>query len=162
VARLIDKQAVGVHNGMIMIRSARNCLAGGFLLMTLPAAHAEAALERAQFEAVLMTARDYADDRSLIFYCLRGSTETVSFLYAGLQADIEQAVQKMKSAGASARQNAEMVQMVLATVRTYPRDAKDDALDRRCISKDVERSRADVKGVSVPLFLRPPFDKMGR
>ena len=159
---LIDKQAASVHNGTIMIRSARNFLAGGFLLLTLPAAHAEAALERVQFDAVLMTARDYADDRSLIFYCLRGSTETVPFLYAGLQADLEQAVQKLKSAGASARQSAEMVQMVLGTVRTYARDAKDDALDRRCISKDVERSRAEVKGVSVPLFLRPPFDKMGK
>jgi hypothetical protein len=159
---LIDEQAVGVHNGMVMIRSARDFLAGGFLLLTLPVAHAEAALERAQFEAVLTTARDYADDRSLLFYCLRGSTEAVPFLYAGLQADIEQAVQKMKSAGASARQSAEMVQVVLSTVRSYPRDAKDDSLDRRCISKDVERSRAEVKGVSVPLFRRPPFDKMGK
>jgi hypothetical protein len=160
---LIDKLAAGVQNGMIMIRSARNILAGGLLLLTLPAAHAEAALERAQFDAVLMTARDYADDRSLIFYCLRGSTETVPFLYAGLQADLEQAVQKMKSAGASARQTAEMVQMVLSVVRTYSRDAaKDDALDRRCISKDVERSRAEVKGVSVPLFLRSPFDRLGK
>ena len=93
---LIDKLAAGVHNGTIMIRSARNFLAGGFLLLTLPAAYAEAALERAQFDAVLMTARDYADDRSLIFYCLRGSTETVPFLYAGLQADLEQAVQKRR------------------------------------------------------------------
>jgi hypothetical protein len=88
---LIDNQAASVHNGAIMIRSARNILAGSFLLLTLPAAHAEAALERVQYEAVLMTARDYADDRSLIFYCLRGSTETVPFLYAGLQADLEQA-----------------------------------------------------------------------
>ena len=159
---LIDKQAASVQNGTNMIQSARNLLAGGFLLLTLPAAHAEAALERAQFDAVLMSARDYADDRSLIFYCLRGSTETVPFLYAGLQADVEQAVQKMKSAGASARQSAEMVQMVLGTVRTYGRDAKDEALDRRCISKDVERSRAEVRGVSVPLFLRPPFDKMAK
>jgi hypothetical protein len=145
-----------------MVQSARNLLAGSLLLLALPTAHAQAALERAHFEAVLITARDYADDRSLIFYCLRGSTETVPFLYAGLQADLEQAVQKMKSAGASARQTAEMVQMVLSTVRTYPRDAKDDALDRRCISKDVERSRAEVKGVSVPLFLRAPFDRLGK
>lgn len=145
-----------------MVQTARNFLAGSLLLLTLPAAQAQAALERAQFESVLMTARDYADDRSLIFYCLRSSTETVPFLYAGLQADIEQAAQKMKSAGASARQSAEMVQMVLGTVRTYARDAKDEVLDRRCISKDVERSRAEVKGVSVPLFLRPPFDRMGK
>ena len=157
---MIDNQAASVHNGAIMIRSARSILAGGFLLLMLPVAHAEAALERAQFDAVLMTARDYADDRSLIFYCLRGSTETVPFLYAGLQADLEQAVQKMKSAGASARQSAELVQIVLSTVRTFTRDAKDDSLDRRCISKDVERSRAEVRGVSVPLFLRPPFDRL--
>jgi hypothetical protein len=144
-----------------MFKSARDFLAAILLLLTLPAAHAEAALDRAQFEATLTTARDYADDRSLIFYCLRSSTETVPFLYAGLQADIEQAVQKMKTAGASARQTAEMVQMVLGSVRYFPAAAKDDSLDRRCISKDVERSRAEAKGVSIPLFLRPPFDKLG-
>jgi hypothetical protein len=159
---LIDKNRARVQDGVTMVQTARNFLAGSLLLLTLPAAQAQAALERAQFESVLMTARDYADDRSLIFYCLRSSTETVPFLYAGLQADIEQAAQKMKSAGASARQSAEMVQMVLGTVRTYARDAKDEVLDRRCISKDVERSRAEVKGVSVPLFLRPPFDRMGK
>jgi hypothetical protein len=144
-----------------MARFARDFLAASLLLLTLPAAHAQAALERAQFEATLTTARDYADDRSLIFYCLRGSTETVPFLYAGLQADLEQAVQKMKTAGASSRQTAELVQMVLGNVRYYPRDAKDDSLDRRCISKDVERSRAEAKGVSIPLFQRTPFDKLG-
>ena len=142
-------------------RFARDLLAASILLLTLPAAHAEAALDRAQFEQTLITARGYADDRSLIFYCLRTSTETVPFLYAGLQADLEQAVQKMKKAGASARQSAEMVQVVLSTVRFYPPTAKDDSLDRRCISKDVERSQAEVRGVSVPLFLRPPFDKLG-
>jgi hypothetical protein len=130
--------------------------------MAVPIAHAQAALDRAQFEQSLMAARDYADDRSLIFYCLRASSETLPFLYAGLQADLEQAVQKMKKAGASARQNAEMVQVVLSTVRFYPTSAKDDSLDRRCISKDVERSLAETRGVSVPLFLRPPFDKIGK
>jgi hypothetical protein len=144
-----------------MSRCARDLLATSILLLTLPVAHAEAALDRAQFEQTLIAARDYADDRSLIFYCLRSSTETVPFLYAGLQADLEQAVQKMKTAGASARQTAEVVQTVLGGVRYYPANAKDDSLDRRCISKDVERSRAEVKGVSVPLFLRPPFDKLG-
>src|SRR4030095_8949294 len=77
----------------------------------LPAADAAgdaaaAALERARFEAALVAARGYADDRSLIFYCLRGSTETVPFLYVGLQVDLEQAVQKMKSAAASGRHGA--------------------------------------------------------
>ena len=60
------------------------------------------------------------------------------------------------------RQSAEMVQVVLSNVRFYPSGAKDDSLDRRCISKDVERSLAEVRGVSVPLFLRPPFDKIAK
>jgi hypothetical protein len=143
-----------------MFRSARVFLAACALVLAVPIAHAQAALDRTQFEQSLIAARDYADDRSLIFYCLRGSSETLPFLYAGLQADLEQAVQKMKKAGASARQSAEMVQVVLSTVRFYPSTAKDDSLDRRCISKDVERSQAEVRGVSVPLFLRPPFDKI--
>ena len=145
-----------------MFRSARVFLAVSALVLAVPLAHAQAALDRAQFEQSMMAARDYADDRSLIFYCLRASSETLPFLYAGLQADLEQAVQKMKKAGASARQSAEMVQVVLSTVRFYPATAKDDSLDRRCISKDVERSLAEVRGVSVPLFLRPPFDKIGK
>ncbi len=121
-----------------------------------------AALDRAQFEAALSTAREYADDRSLIFYCLRGSVETMPFLYAGLQSDLEQTLQRLKTAGASSRQSAELVQAVMINVRFYQRDAKDAGLDRRCISKDVERSRAEVKGVSIPLFQRAPFDKLGK
>ena len=144
-----------------MVRSARNFLAGSLLACAMPAI-AMAALDRAQFEAALNTARDYADDRSLIFYCMRGSVETVPFLYAGLQTDLEQSLQKMKTAGASARQSAELVQMVMINIRFCARDAKDPGLDRRCISKDVERSRADASGVSAPLFLRPPFDKLGK
>ncbi|MBM3648976.1 MAG: hypothetical protein FJX11_14410 [Alphaproteobacteria bacterium] len=140
----------------------RRLVASSVLASTMLATTAHAALDRAQFEATLVAARDYADDRSLIFYCLRGSVETVPFLYAGLQADLEQALQKMKAAGASSRQSAEMVQVVLSNVRFCPRDAKDDTLERRCITKDVERSRAEVKGVSMPLFLRPPFDKFGK
>ncbi len=52
--------------------------------------------------------------------------------------------------------------MVMSNMRFYQRDAKDAALDRRCIARDVERTLAEGKGVSVPLFLRPPFDKMAK
>lgn len=144
-----------------MARTLRNLLAGSLLVCALPAI-AMAALDRAKFEAALAAGREYAEDRSLLFYCLRSSVETMPFLYASLHADLEQALQKMKAAGASSRQSAEMVQMVLTNVRFYPRDAKDAGLDRRCISKDVERSRAEANGVSRPLFLRPPFDKLGK
>ena len=145
---LIDKLAAGVQNGTNMILSARNFLAGGFLLLTLPAAHAEAALERAQFDAVLMTARDYADDRSLIFYSPARLTKTVPFLYAGLQADLEQAVQKRNWPAPVPARAPRWCRWCSAPCAPRARGQGRDALDRRCISKDVERSRAEVKGVA--------------
>ncbi|MFZ5782055.1 MAG: hypothetical protein ACOY4R_17810 [Pseudomonadota bacterium] len=157
----VDK-TVGWRHNASTVRTLRSSLAAAALLAAVVPATAQAALDRARFEAALIAARDYADDRSLLFYCLRGSVEQVPFLYAGLQTDLEQTVQKMKSAGASARQTAEVVQAVLVNVRFYDRNAKDASLDRRCIAKDVERSRAQASGVSVPLFQRAPFDKFGR
>jgi len=137
-------------------------LAATALLWALPAVTANAALERAQFEAALMTARDYADDRSLVFYCLRRVREQVPFLYAGLQTDLEQTVVKMKVAGASARQTAEVVQAVLSQVRFYGRDARDESLERRCIAKDVERSRAEARGVIGAKSARQPCALRGK
>ena len=126
------------------------------LWAAIPAA-ARAALYRARFESALVTARDYAADRSLMFYCLRASTERLPFVYAGLQADLERTVQRMKAAGASPRQSAEVVQAVLSNVRFYGPQTKEASLDRRCITKDVERSSIDGKGVGLPLDQRPPF-----
>ncbi|WP_421995606.1 hypothetical protein [Reyranella sp.] len=139
----------------------RSILAVAAVFGILPVATADAALGRAQFESAILAARDYADDRSLLFYCLRGQTEHVPFLYAGLQADLEQTLARLKAAGASPRQSAEIVQAVLANVRFYGRDARDESLERRCIAKDVERSSAAARGVALPLFQRPAFEKLG-
>jgi len=157
----VDK-TIGRDHNVSTVRTLRSSLAVAALLAIVVPTAAQAALDRARFEAALITARDYADDRSLLFYCLRGSVGQVPFLYAGLQADLEQTVQKMKQAGASARQSAEIVQAVLANVRFHDRNAKDASLDRRCIAKDVERSWAQATGISLPLFRRAPFERFGR
>jgi hypothetical protein len=96
----------------------------------------------------------------LIFYCLRHANETRPFLYGGVQADIEGALVKLRAAGADPRQQAELVQAVLANVRTFPADARDAALDRRCASEEVERNYAQLGAVSLPLATRPPLKQL--
>ncbi len=156
---LVDKAGTRAHN-IFAVNTFRISLAAAVLLWAAIPAPARAALDRARFESALVTARDYAADRSLMFYCLRASTERLPFVYAGLQSDLERAVQKMKAAGASPRQSAEVVQTVLSSVRFYGAQAKDASLDRRCIAKDVERSSVDRKGVGRPLDQRPPYDQL--
>jgi hypothetical protein len=100
-------------------------------------------------------------DVSPVNYCLRVYDEQWPFLYYAVHRDIEDAVVKLKAAHAEPRQNAEFVQAVLANVRFYAKDARDPALDRRCIEGEVEKNYARLFGLGVPLAMRPPFDKLG-
>ena len=130
------------------------------LALLPPMAATAEPLERARVEAVLATARAYADDRTLINYCLRYANEMRPFLYSVMQADIEQALVKLRAADADHVQKAELVQAVIANVRFFPPDAKDAALDRRCVSEEVERNYAQLGPVSFGLVHRPPFRQM--
>jgi hypothetical protein len=121
-----------------------------------------APLDGPRFDAVPAAGRAYAEDQTLIFYCLRGADETGPFLYVGLHADIEAALKKLKAAGSDERQNALFVQAVLGTVRFASLSPKNGVLEPQCVDKDVEKSVAEIGGVAMPLFLRPPFDKLDR
>ena len=61
----------------------------GLALAATPTAGQAAQIDPQRFDALLAAARGYAEDRSLVFYCLRGKGEVVPFLYAGLRFDIE-------------------------------------------------------------------------
>jgi len=80
-------------------------------------------IDRPRFEAVLVAARGYAEERSFIFYCMR--------------------------------QDAELVEAVLATVRVAPPDAKDSALDARYAATNVMQEISLLHGIGSPLFMRP-------
>jgi hypothetical protein len=125
-------------------------------------AAAQQPLDPVRFEAVLMAARSYAVDVSLVNYCLRAYDEQRPFLYYAVHRDIADALAKLKAADAEPRQNADLVHAVLADVRFYAKDAHDPALDRRCIEGEVEKNYAQMFGLGVPLVMRPPFDKLGR
>jgi len=141
-----------------MQKFARIGLAASLTLAaTLAAARADP-IDPPRFDALLAVARGYADDRTLIFYCLRHDAEMVPFLYAGLHFDIEDAVQRLRAAGSDDRQNALLIEAVLSHVRFSAANAKDPALDQQGMAQDVEKNFAILKGVGVPLAIRPPFD----
>jgi hypothetical protein len=129
------------------------------LAATLAVAQAEQ-IDPQHFDALLAAARSYAQDRSLIFYCLRGNEEMVPFLYAGLHFDIADAVQRLRAAGSDDRQNALLIEAVLSHVRFAAAAAQDPLLDQQCAAKDVEKNLEMLQGVGVPLAIRPPFDAL--
>jgi hypothetical protein len=134
-------------------------LAGLVLAATLTAVRATQ-IDPQRFDSLLAAARSYAEDRTLIFYCLRRDEEIVPFLYAGLHFDIEDAVQRLRAAGNDDRQNALLTEAVLSHVRFATADVQDPLLDQQCVAKDVEKNFEILKGVGVPLAIRPPFEAL--
>src|SRR5712691_13446754 len=91
------------------------------LIAAPPPARAEK-LDPALLQDLLKTARAYAADRTLIFYCLRKNDEMMPFLFAGVHLDIAYALQLLRTSGADGRQRAELIEAVLRNVRSAPRE----------------------------------------
>lgn len=117
-------------------------------------------LDAPLFEGILKTARDYAADRTLIFYCLRKNDEMTPFLYAAVHLDTAYALQLLRASGADDRQRAELIEAVLRNVNSAHRDEEDPQRDKDCLAGDVEKNVAQLKGVGAPLFMRPPFERL--
>jgi hypothetical protein len=131
-------------------------------LLAPSAAATQQPLDPVRFEGVLAAARGYAVDVSLVNYCLRVYDEQRPFLYYAVLLDLAKAVDTLKATDADASQNARFVEAVWANVRFYPKDAKDAALDRRCVEGEVEKNYVQNFGLSPPLSRRPPLDQLGR
>jgi hypothetical protein len=123
-------------------------------VLSLPAL---AEIDRARFAEVLSTARAYAGERTLLFYCLRQNPEVRPMLYWHLHHDIQRAFERLRAAGSDLRQNAQLVEAVLSNVRFAKPDDKEPALDGQCEGKDFVEEIDTMKGLGVPLYLRPPF-----
>jgi hypothetical protein len=117
-------------------------------------------LDPTLFAALLNTARSYAADRTLVFYCLRKNDEMTPFAYAGVHLDIAYALQLLRTSGADEHQRAELIEAVLRPIRFAKREDEDAALERQCVTAEVEKNLALLKGVGAPLFMRPPFEKL--
>jgi hypothetical protein len=141
------------------MRKTRLAILVSILMLAAAPARAEK-LDAALFAALLNTARSYAVDRTLIFYCLRKSDEMTPFAYAGVHLDLAYALQLLRAAGGDERQRAQLIEAVLRNIRPAKREDEDAALNKQCAAAEVEKSLATLQGVGAPLFMRPPFEKL--
>src|SRR5215510_8502436 len=101
------------------MRSIASLLARAVAAAALPSIAAAEPLTPVRFQQILATAKAYAADRTLIFYCIRDEPGMLPFNYLVIHVETEAALNKLKAAGSEARQNAELVEAVVANVR-YP------------------------------------------
>jgi hypothetical protein len=136
-------------------------LASGIACCALPSIAAAEPLTPVRFQQALATAKAYAADRTLVFYCIRNHDGMLPFNYFVIHDDTERALAKLKSVGSDAKQNAELVQAVMANVRYPTAGASDAAMDAECKAKNVEQSYFTfTRPLGTPLFMRPPFDSL--
>jgi hypothetical protein len=138
-------------------------LLAGLACCALPTIAAADPLTPVSFRQVIETAKEYAADRTLVFYCLRKQAEMVPFFYYILHVETQDALVKLKDAGGTPEQNAELVRTILATTRVSAPDANDPALEAECTAKDVEKNFYTFTGrVSFPLAMREPVKSLSR
>lgn len=145
------------------MRSIAPILAAGIACCALPRLAIAEPLTPVRFQQVLATAKAYAADRTLIFYCIRHNAEMLPYDYLVVHTELEAALNRLKAAGSEAKQNAELIQAVVANVRYPTTAASDAAMDAECKAKNVEQSYFTFSGpLVVPLDKRPPFDILTR
>jgi len=141
------------------MRSITPLLAGSIVCGALPSIAIAEPLTPVRFQQVLATAKAYAADRTLIFYCIRDEPGMLPFNYLVIHVETEAALGKLKAVGSEARQNAELVEAVMANVRYPTANASDAAMDAECTAKNVKQNYFTFSGPMItPLDKRPPFD----
>jgi hypothetical protein len=141
------------------MRSIVPLLACSIACGALPSIAIAEPLTPARFQQILATAKAYAADRTLVFHCIRDEPGMPTFNYLVIHTEIAEALDKLKAAGSDAKQNAELVEAVMANVR-YPKvNAADAAMDAECKAKNVKQNYFTFSGPLIaPLDKRPPFD----
>ena len=145
------------------MRSIAPLLAAAIACSALPPVATAEPPTPMRFQQALATAKGYAADRTLVCYCIRNNDGMLPFSYLVTHAETEAALAKLKAAGSTAKQNAELVQAVMANVRYPAAGASDAAMDAECKAKNVEENYFTFSGPLVrPLDMRPPFDSLTR
>ena len=127
----------------------------------LPPIAAAEPLTPVRFQQILATAKTYAADRTLVFYCIRDEPGMLPFNYLVIHTEIAEALDKLKAAGSDSKQNAALVEAVMANVRYPTANASDAAMDAECKAKNVKQNYFTFSGPLItPLDKRPPFDTL--
>jgi hypothetical protein len=136
-------------------------LLAGMACCALPSLASAEPLTPVRFQQILATAKAYAADRTLVFYCIRDEPGMPTFNYLVIHTEIAEALDKLKAAGSDSRQNAELVEAVMANVRYPATNASDAAMDAECKAKNVKQNYFTFSGPLIaPLDKRPPFDML--
>jgi hypothetical protein len=138
-------------------------LLAGLACCTPPSIAAADPLTPVSYRQIIEAAKEYAADRTLVFYCLRKDKALASAFHYILHSETEDALVKLKDAGGTPDQNAELVRTILANTRVAATDANDPAMDAECKAKDVEKSYYTFTGrISFPLAMREPLKSLRR
>ena len=85
------------------MRSIPPLLACSIACGVLPSIAAAEPLTPVRFQQILATAKAYAADRTLVFYCTRDEPGMLPFYYLIIHMETEAALNKLKAAGSEAR-----------------------------------------------------------
>ncbi len=119
----------------------------------------ESVQEREFWAAAFETGRAYAQDLTLISYCVRNDADLASFVPISLVGDLHSVADRARMGAVDYRRMAEFIREVLTSVRFASRDAADPALDKQCAERKVADEVVRLGPIARPLTMRPPFAK---
>lgn len=134
------------------------------LLALLGVDAAAAADTRAQVDAAVMqqalaTARIWAQDQSLILYCLRRNSHRDQWAHA-VAGDRDKALDALRGAGATQQQAEQVAAVIAQNYRVTEPSAEDPVRSEACRTREVERNLEILGKIAWPLWMRPPFNGM--
>jgi hypothetical protein len=124
------------------------------------AALAQDSVEERQFWAAAFEAgRVYAQDMTLISYCVRNDDDLAAYAPVTLVSDLDHVAERARTGAVSARRVGEFIREVLTSTRLATREASDPALDQQCAERKVAEEVLKLGSIARPLSMRPPFAK---
>jgi hypothetical protein len=116
-------------------------------------------LDPAIMDRALATAKEWAEDQTLIAYCFRNHSDR-EILTGAFGKDRDDAIARLSHGGATEQQLRRFALTIAENFRAPEPGAEDKASSAACTAKDVEKSVFTLSGVGVPLFMRPPFREL--
>jgi hypothetical protein len=116
-------------------------------------------LDPAIMDRALATAKEWAEDQTLIAYCFRNHSDR-EIVTGAFGKDRDDAIARLRHGGATEQQLRRFVLTIAENFRAPEPGAEDKASSAACTAKEVEKSVFTLSGVGVPLFMRPPFREL--
>lgn len=113
-------------------------------------------LDPAVIERAVATAKEWAQDQTLILYCFRNEPNR-EMLAGGVAKDRDEALVRLRRAGATEQQLRQVSVVIAENFRETAPGSDDKALTAACAARNVEQNLYRMGKIAHPLWLRPPF-----